>query len=40
MCEAEVHVFIYCHTQSKQLGAEYRYLSSIVDWWVDVVVVL
>jgi len=31
MCEAEVHVFIYCHTQSKQLGAEYRYLSSIVD---------
>jgi len=37
---AGVHVFIYCHTRSKQPGAEYRCLSSTVDWWVGVVVVL
>jgi hypothetical protein len=29
--EAEVHVFIYCHTQSEQPRPEYRCLSSTVD---------
>ena len=29
--EAGVHVFIYCHTRSKQPGAENRCLSSTVD---------
>jgi hypothetical protein len=38
--EAGVHVFIYCHTRSEQSGPEYRCLSSTVDSWVDVVVVL
>jgi len=38
--ETGVHVFIYCHTRSKQLGPEYRCLSSIVDWWVGTVVFL
>jgi hypothetical protein len=29
--EAGVHVFIYCHTRSKQLGLKYRCLFSTVD---------
>jgi len=37
--EAEVHVFIHCHTRSKESRLEYRCLSLIVDWWVDAVVV-
>ena len=35
MYEAGVHVFIYCHTRSKKPGAEYRCLSSTVDWWYN-----
>ena len=41
MCmRLEFMFFIYGHTRSKQFGAEYRCLSSSVDWWVDAVVVL
>jgi hypothetical protein len=38
--EAGVHVFIYGHTRSEQPGPEYRCLSSTVDWWVGIIVVL
>jgi len=38
--EVEVHVFIYCDTRSKQSRLKYRCLSSIVDLWVDTVMVL
>ena len=38
--EAEVHVFIYGDTRLKQSRPEYRYLSLIVDWWIDAVAAL
>jgi hypothetical protein len=38
--EAEVYVFIYGDTWSKQSRLKYRCLSSTVDWWVDAIVVI